>query len=1134
MLETGTKRIIFSAIVCAAALQAFAVSPRESAPSTVDRVRSELRAVPERAGGIYYAYPSTSDSLPPVPEGYVPVYMSHYGRHGSRWVIKDTIYLEVLRELSAQRAQGNLTAKGNEVAAVVERCRANADKRWGELSQLGQRQHRDIAARMTRRFPSLFKGTAKVDAKSSTVQRCIMSMAAFTNELARLNPALDITMDVSQRDMPVISLSSKDAFKGLSKYCRDTEGMKVLYDKWLSTRDSLTRSEATAAKLFNDSSKVDDLPKVMRALYDVAISIQDIEGIDDNLLTLFEDEDLFNQWQNGNYRMYMENVNSSESMGPSPMSAVPLLDAIVSDADKALASSAPAANLRFGHDTALIRLLSLMGAESCSGTGSGLGDAVEAWQSYNISPMGANLQLAFFRNVDGNVIVSVRLNEKPIAIKGVSESAPGYYNWNDLRRVWQSAANPVAELIDRVSPGSAPRFVFEQVDSPDNFFEIDSFEGRPLIRGNNPVNIAAGLNWYLKYYAGVHLSWNNLKADLPEILPIPAKAERRTSDFSRRYYLNYCTHSYSMAFWDRERWQREIDWMALHGINMPLAITATDLVWRNTLRRLGYSVEEADAFVAGPAFQAWWLMNNLEGWGGPNSERWYADRAALQRDILQSMRRYGMTPVLPGYSGMVPHDADTRLGMEVSGKGLWNGFVRPAFLKTEDPQFDKIADIYYDELNKLCGPADYYSMDPFHEGGSTEGVDLAEAGRIITRAMKRANPNAVWVIQGWNENPREQLLDGVDKGDIVVLDLASEIKPNWGDPDTPSLTKRADGYGEHDWMFCMLLNFGGNVGLHGRMDNVIGGYYKALASKYGKSLTGVGLTPEGVENNPVMYELLSELIWRPEKFDKNEWLHNYAKARYGASDVNVDKAWNKLAATIYNCPWGNMQQGTTESVFCARPSKEVWQVSSWSRMAPYYEPADVIEAAKMFAKGARKLKDNPNYRYDLVDITRQAVAEKGRMVYNNMIGALNNGNMKEFDKNSALFLSLIKAQDRLLATTPDFSVQKWLDDARAMSDNPAECDLMESNARHLITTWGPRVASEDGGLRDYAHREWHGLLGDLYYKRWSAWINAMKRGDEKPIDFYAIDEAWVNDRSSYKLADSSEAVPTALEILKKL
>ena len=696
------------------------------------------------------------------------------------------------------------------------------------------------------------------------------------------------------------------------------------------------------------------------------------------------------------------------------------------------------------------------------------------------------------------------------------------------------ASHPVESLLERIDPGASSKILVEQTDTPTEYFEITSRDGKPLIKGNSPVNIAAGLNWYLKYYPHIHLSWNQMSAPLPEVLPVPAEAERHETYASQRYYLNYCTHSYSMAFWDWDRWQKEIDWMALHGINMPLAITGTDVVWRNTLMRLGYSKEEADAFVAGPGFQAWWLMNNLEGWGGPNSEKWYSDRAELQKKILARMRELGMEPVLPGYSGMVPHDADERMGLKVSGKGIWNGFVRPAFLATTDPNFDRIADIYYDELTRLCGKAEYYSMDPFHEGGSLEGVDLGECGAIITRAMKRANPESQWVIQGWNENPREALLAGVPKGDIVVLDLASEIKPNWGDPETPSPYKKENGYWPHDWMFCMVLNFGGNVGLHGRIDNVIGGYYKARDSKYGQTLTGFGLTPEGIENNPVMYELTSELIWRPERFRKQTWLKGYTEARYGKSDPAVDMAWAMLGETIYNCPWGNLQQGTTESVFCARPSKNVWQVSSWSRMAPYYNPQDVIDAARAFAAAAPRLRTNENYRFDLVDIVRQAVAERGRQTYQEMIGALDSKDMTAFKAASDRFMKLLHNQDRLLSTRPEFSVATWINDARALSPTEADRDNMESNARHLITTWGPRVASEDGGLRDYAHRDWAGLLNDFYAPRWQTWIDAMLRGDETPIDYYALDEKWVKARNDYKVRTDADCVDTALAVLAEL
>lgn len=693
-------------------------------------------------------------------------------------------------------------------------------------------------------------------------------------------------------------------------------------------------------------------------------------------------------------------------------------------------------------------------------------------------------------------------------------------------------ASPVTELLERIDKGASEKFRIERRKGVRDFFELDQDGDKVVVRGNNYVSIAAGINWYLKYYAGIHLSWNGMQADLPDKLPPVTRRERRETSLHYRYYLNYCTYSYSMAFWDWERWQREIDWMALHGINLPLALVGTDAVWRNVLLKLGYSAQEADAFIAGPAFQAWWLMNNLEGWGGPNPESWYADRVALQRKVLKRMRELDMMPVLPGYSGMLPHDAKERLGLNITDPGKWNGYRRPAFLLPTDTRFPEIAALYYKELDRLYGKADFYSMDPFHEGGNVAGVDLDAAGQAIWKAMKHNNPEAVWVVQAWGANPRPAMMKNIPRGDMLVLDLYSESRPQWGDP----LYKygRKNGYDGHDWLYCMLLNFGGNVGLHGKMRHVIDEFYKARESRFGTTLRGVGLTMEGIENNPVMYELVSELPWRPARFGKDEWLTGYVKTRYGRTNNNVLAAWTLLSNTIYNCPAGSTQQGTHESVFCARPSLSVYQVSSWSEMSDYYKPADVIRAAGMMVAAADSFRGNNNFEYDLVDIVRQAVAEKGRLVYPVVISAFRAGDRQLFAQASARFLELIRLQDRLLATRSEFRLGHWTQAARALGHTPEEKDLYEWNARVQVTTWGNRVAADQGGLRDYAHKEWNGLLADFYYKRWQAFFTELTQRLEgaapQSIDFYAMEEPWTKQHNAYAAEPEGNAIDVAREV----
>lgn len=696
-------------------------------------------------------------------------------------------------------------------------------------------------------------------------------------------------------------------------------------------------------------------------------------------------------------------------------------------------------------------------------------------------------------------------------------------------------SNPVHDLLERIDPGASKKFIIQVKKESSDFFELDQKGDKVVIRGNNYVNIATGLNWYLKYYAGIHLSWNGMTAELPESLPKVSTPVRKETNLSLRYDFNYCTYSYTMAFWDWERWEKEIDWMALHGINLPLAVVGQECVWKNMLEKLGYSKEEINKFIAGPAFLAWWAMNNLEGWGGPNPDSWYTQQEALQKKILKRMREYGIEPVFPGYSGMVPHDANKKLGLNVTEPALWNGFTRPAFLLPTDSRFNEIASLYYKELEKLFGKANYYSMDPFHELEDAGSVDFDAAGKAVLKAMKDVNPKATWVIQGWTENPRPEMIKNLNNGDILILDLFSECRPMWG---IPSIWKREKGYEQHDWLFCMIENFGGNVGLHGRMDQLLNNFYLTKNNPLAAHLKGIGLTMEGSENNPVMFELMCELPWRPEKFTKEEWLKDYLFARYGVRDEKITQAWSILADGIYNCPFGNNQQGPHESIFCGRPGLNNFQASSWSKMQNYYDPTSTEAAARLMLEVADKYKGNNNFEYDLVDIVRQSLSDRGRIVYNQTIADFKSFDKKSFAAHSQEFLNILLAQNRLLGTRSEFRVGRWIEQARNLGTTPEEKDLYEWNARVQITTWGNRVCANDGGLRDYAHKEWNGLLKDFYYKRWAAyWQTLQDVLDGKPmveLDYYAMEEPWTLAHNPYASQPEGDCVSVAKEVFNEV
>ena len=692
-------------------------------------------------------------------------------------------------------------------------------------------------------------------------------------------------------------------------------------------------------------------------------------------------------------------------------------------------------------------------------------------------------------------------------------------------------SSPIDGLLERIDKGASRKFVIEKKKSDKDFFELDQRGTKPVIRGNSWVNIATGLNWYLKHHCGIHLTWNQMHAALPATLPAVGKRERHETDLALRYDFNYCTYSYTMAFWDWERWQTELDWMALHGINMPLAAVGHECVWRNILLRLGYSEEDVARFIPGPAFMAWWEMNNLEGWGGPFPKSWYGQQEKLQKQILQRMREFGMKPVLPGYCGMVPSF------LSDAPKQHWNNYVRPNILLPSDEQFAKYAQIFYEETRKLYGEAEYYSMDPFHEGGLPQGVDIGEMGRYILAAMKQAAPRAKWVIQGWGANPLPAMLDALPGGEVIVLDLFSECCPMWG---IPSRYYREKGYGQHEWIFCLLENFGGNVGLHGRMDQLLNNFRQTRTHPLARHLVGWGLTMEGSENNPVMFEMMSELPWLSDIPTKEAWLHDYVKARYGKDDDTLQQAWKILADGIYNCPFGNYQQGTHESIFCARPGMNCFQVSTWSEMVNYYDPTTTWEAAQRMLSVADRYRGNNNFEYDLVDICRQALADRGRIVYNRAMADFKSGDRGAFRQDSEEFLRLLLAQDQLLATRSEFRVGHWTQQARQLGTDTAESDLYEWNARVQITTWGNRACADNGHLHDYAHKEWQGILRDFYYPRWRHFFSILqdKLDGRRPmqgnveVDWYAMEEPWTLDHTPYSAQPEGDPIDVARKILK--
>ena len=701
-------------------------------------------------------------------------------------------------------------------------------------------------------------------------------------------------------------------------------------------------------------------------------------------------------------------------------------------------------------------------------------------------------------------------------------------------------------------------FSLELEDSADgyDYFELSTKNGKTHVKGNDGVSLATGINHYLKYYCKVNISQVGDQADMPATAPVIEGTVHKETKAKVRYSYNYCTLSYSMAFWGEPEWRNELDWLALNGVNVVLDATAQEEVWRRFLGKLGYSHEEAKDYIAGPAYYAWAYMANLSGFGGPVHDSWFEERTELARKNQQIMRNLGMQPVLQGYSGMVPTDITSKAtgayaltSSDIIGQGNWCSFQRPAMLRTTAAAFDTYAALFYACQKEVYGEtSDYYATDPFHEGGNTGGMNAADISREVLTAMLAADANAVWIIQAWQGNPTTALLNGLDQIEngaqhALVLDLYAEKTPH--NQETGNSYGDTKEFDDTPWLYCMLNNFGGRLGLHGHLDNMAKNI--PIAFNNGNHIAGIGITPEASVNNPVLYDFLFETIWTEDasqplqQIDLTSWLDDYAERRYGAASKSANEAWAILKETVYKSSLNNLGQGAPESVVNARPALNIKAASTWGNAVVSYDKVLLEEAAELLLKDYNTLKSSAGYLYDVANVLQQVLSNSAQEYQKRMTAAYNARDLEAFRANAEVFLEIIDYMETVTATSEYFLLGRWVEQAKALGRNADDFtkELYEFNAKALVTTWGSYNQAESGGLKDYSNRQWSGLIGDFYKTRWERWITARVnelsgQSYESSINWFQWEWEWVRSNKTYTTTATPQDLQTlGYEILEK-
>ncbi len=695
---------------------------------------------------------------------------------------------------------------------------------------------------------------------------------------------------------------------------------------------------------------------------------------------------------------------------------------------------------------------------------------------------------------------------------------------------------PEQSVLDRLLGPGATQFELSamQAGGGRERFRISNANGRIKVEGTTPSSLLFGVNWYLKYVAHVEVSTNGSRLGSSRSWPLPAAAIERETPYAYRYALNQNIDGYTAPYWSWERWEHEIDILALSGINSMIVERGMDTVLYKTFHDVGYSDAEIRSWITQPAHQNWQLMGNLCCFAGPISGNLLRKRAVSAKQIIARLRELGITPVLPGFYGIVPADFQRKFpSAHVIAQGEWAGFTRPGWLDPRDSMFAKLAAAFYRHQHELFGDSSVYDMEVFQEGGEAGDVPVPEAARDVQEALTAAHPGASWMMLAWQGNPRQDLLNGVDRRHLLIIDIDHDRVPR---------DDRMKDFREAPFLFGGIWEFGGRTTLGADVQNVTGRLQRL--GRTNSNMAGTAVFAEGMDTNPFAFDVFTEMAWRKDPVDTAAWTADYVRRRYGAADRHALAAWKVLLNTAYGIHidavnFNSERDAAQESLFNAQPSLTVNRASHWSPEAMRYDAEDFKHVLPEMLRVAAELRASETYAYDLVDTARQTLANESRLLLPRVKAAFDAKERAQFRALTQRWLRLMDLQDQLLASSRFFLVGTWLGFVPAWASTPKEAAHLNYDARSILTTWGDRKASEGADLHDYGNKDWAGLTHDYYRLRWQTYFASLdaelRTGvPAKPIDWFRLGDAWNRDSHIYPRRTHGDTYMIATHIARAL
>lgn len=691
-------------------------------------------------------------------------------------------------------------------------------------------------------------------------------------------------------------------------------------------------------------------------------------------------------------------------------------------------------------------------------------------------------------------------------------------------------------LVKRIVPTYAANITFSIVSSPKDVFELRWQRNKLVISGNNANSMAVGLNYYLKYFCYTSVSWySNDKIVIPSKMPAFKETIRHEARCANRFMLNYCTFGYTMPWWRWREWERFIDWMALNGINIPLAITGQEYVWYNVWKKFGLTDEQIRNYFAGPAFLPWHRMANIDHWEGPLPMSWLTNQVELQKKILARERELDMRPVLPAFAGHVPEALKTKYpNAKITSLGEWSGFAKKYesyFLDPFDTLFNPIQKSFLQEQTKLFGTDHIYGTDPFNEvtPPSWEPNYLANVAKTIYSSMSDVDAKAQWLQMTWifyydsskwtNERIKAYLR-AVPQDKLILLDYFCDNTEVW---------KRTESFYGQPYLWCYLGNFGGNTMISGDLKQTETRIENTFQNG-GTNMWGVGSTLEGFGINPIIYEYVFEKVWNDGKVNVDDWVNHWAMRRNGSVNDDVSKAWEILLRTTYSERAGLGRATLTNS----RPVLKDFQ--SWTTNPSIkYDNRELLKAWNLLNQ-AKATTDV--FEFDLVNVAKQVLGNYFKNVRDEFTNAYEKKDVQELKQKGNEMNTLMNDIDTILGSNKNSLVGAWIENAASMGTTPAEKKYFEQDARKIVTVWGEK----GGHLVDYANRSWAGLTKSYYGERWKMFVHEVvdavqnnKSFDEKKFsdEVKDFEEKWAEGSDKFTSAPRGNSLAISRMLYKK-